>query len=197
MVQDDLAGRGIQDQRVLDAMARVPREQFVPHALAAEAYADRALDIGAGQTISQPYIVAVMTEAAAVEPTDRVLDVGTGSGYHAAVLALLAASVVSIERLPDLSAAAARRLAALAIQNVRLVVGDGTRGLPDQAPWDAIVVAAAPTTVPYALRHQLADGGRLIIPVGPPDHQRLLRLERRGAGYVERDLGAVRFVPLI
>ena len=197
MVQQDLARRGIRDPEVLAAMGRIPRERFVPPALTHLAYADQPLDIGQGQTISQPYIVALMTEAARVQPDDRVLEVGTGSGYQTAVLAAQAAHVDSIERLPAHVAAARRRLADLGITNVTLHTGDGAAGLPGLAPFDVIVVTAAAPHIPPALREQVAVGGRLVIPIGDRDRQRLTRLERSESGYVESDLGAVRFVPLI
>ena len=197
MVQRDLSGRGIRDPRVLAAMGAVPRERFVPAPLAARAYDDAPLGIGEGQTISQPYIVGLMTEAAALAPGDRVLEIGTGSGYQTAILAALAHHVHTVERLPPHADAARRRLEALGITNVTVHVGDGAEGLPAEAPFDAIVVTAGAPTIPAPLADQLAPGGRLVIPVGPPDRQRLVRLERRPSGYAETDLGAVRFVPLV
>lgn len=203
MVAEQLERRGIRDQRVLEAMAEVPREAFVPGVPASVAYDDRALPIDAGQTISQPYMVARMTELLRVKPGDRVLEIGTGSGYQAAILARLGARVTSIERHADLSEAARERLAATAIEGVRLReielrVGDGSRGDPEGAPWDGIVVTAAAPAVPDALREQLAVGARLVIPVGPRDQQQLMVVERRA----ERDWdefsdGAVVFVPLL
>lgn len=196
MVQRDLAGRGIRDQRVLDAMGAVPREDFVPPELAGRAYDDSALPIESGQTISQPFIVAAMAEAAEVRPTDRVLEIGTGSGYGAAVLARLAAEVVTIERHPGLAETAAARLVADA--NVTVVVGDGSRGWPDRAPYDAIVVTAAAPDLPAALVDQLADGGRLVAPVGAKHGaQDLVRARRSGEEITRTDLGPVAFVPLI
>ena len=197
MVRRDLAGRGIRNARVLAAMRTVPREDFVPPAAVPHAYDDGPLEIGAGQTISQPYIVALMTEAARPEPGDLALEVGTGSGYQTAVLAALTRHVHSIERLPAHAEGARRRLAALGIGNVTVHHGDGAAGLPTYAPYDVILVTAAAPDVPAALTQQLAPGGRLVVPVGPPHHQRLRRLERGPAGYAETDLGAVRFVPLI
>jgi len=197
MVRSDLAGRGVTDRRVLAAMQSVPRECFVEPGQQAHAYDDRPLAIGAGQTISQPYMVAVMTEAARLTRRSRVLEVGTGSGYHAAVLARLAGHVWTIERIPELAAAARHRLAALGIRNATVRVADGWHGYPDAAPYDAILVAAAAPEVPAALPEQLVLGGRLIIPVGPSDHQRLLVLERSARGVETRVLCGCVFVPLI
>ena len=169
------------DERVLDALRAVPRDRFVPEALAAEAWDNVALPIGAGQTISQPLVVARMCELLALSGEERVLDVGTGSGYHAAVLAQLAGHVWSIERHRELSAVAAESLAAAGVDNVTLVVGDGAAGYPDEAPYDAINVAAAMDQVPPALAEQLADGGRLVGPVDAAD-QRLVLLRRGSDG---------------
>lgn len=194
MVQRQLRDRGIRDERVLAAMEAVPRHHFVPPGERALAYDDRPLPIGGGQTISQPWIVARMAEALEIQPDDVVLDVGTGSGYAAAVMAELAARVVTIEQ--------DRRLASRAAQvlddrdNVMVLVGDGSRGWPDEGPYDAICVAAAAPEVPQPLLDQLAEGGRLVMPVGPPHMHRLLLLRRDGDDLVEQDLGAVRFVPL-
>ncbi|WP_181707234.1 protein-L-isoaspartate(D-aspartate) O-methyltransferase [Chthonobacter rhizosphaerae] len=190
---------GVRDPDVLAAMEAVPRDAFVPEAERFRAYDDRALPIEAGQTISQPFIVALMAEAARLEPADRVLEIGTGSGYGAAVLSRLAGSVVTVERHPDLAETARRRLAALGYDTVEVVVGDGTRGWPDAAPFDAIVVTAGGPAIPAPLKEQLALDGRLIIPVGPaPGDLDLLRLTRRGPdSFDEDDLGRVAFVPLI
>lgn len=198
MVADDIVDRGVSDPRVLEAMRSVPRHRFVPERLTAAAHDDNALPIGAGQTISQPYIVAVMAEAAALTPESRVLEIGTGSGYGAAVLATLAAEVWTIERHESLATAARGRLEELGYDNVHVVCADGTRGLPDRAPFDAVVVTAGAADVPPALIDQLADGGRIVMPVGRRGgDQRLRRIRRRGDELVVDDLGAVRFVPLI
>jgi protein-L-isoaspartate(D-aspartate) O-methyltransferase len=200
-----LRRRGIRDARVLRAFARVPREAFVPVELTDRAYADAPLPIGYGQTISQPYVVALTVEALAPQRGDRVLEVGTGSGYAAAILAHLAREVVTIERIPALAAAAAARLARLGYRGVRVETGDGSLGAraapgPDRdAPqFDAICVAAAAPVPPPALLAQLAPGGRLVLPHGDEHEQRLTRITRGAAGeHVAEDLGAVRFVPLI
>jgi protein-L-isoaspartate(D-aspartate) O-methyltransferase len=196
MVEEQIRARGVRDARVLRALAAVERHQFVPEALRGEAYADRPLPIGAGQTISQPYIVARMTELARVAPGDRVLEVGTGSGYQAAVLAELAQEVWSIEILPELADRAAARLDGLGYRNVRVLTGDGHRGWPAAAPFDAIVVTAAPARVPPALLEQLAIGGRLVIPVGEGDEQVLEVWERTREGLRSRQEIPVRFVPM-
>jgi protein-L-isoaspartate(D-aspartate) O-methyltransferase len=199
MVERQLRARGIVDERVLDAIRAVPREAFVPERLLGEAYEDEALPIESGQTISQPYIVGRMTELLHVAPGDRVLDVGTGSGYQAAVLAELGCRVVSIERHADLAATARRRLDRLGYgDRVDVRTGDGSVGDPTGAPWRGIVVAAAAPVVPPALREQLdPDGGRLVIPVGTRDWQDLLVVERRGDTWTETSDGPVMFVPLI
>jgi protein-L-isoaspartate(D-aspartate) O-methyltransferase len=195
---ENLAGRGIRDGRVLEVMAELPREAFVPEPLQREAEADRPLPIGHGQTISQPLVVAFMTERLALEGTERVLEIGTGSGYQAAVLAKLAREVHSIEIIPELSARAAAALAAQGICNVHLRVGDGRDGWPEAAPFDRILVTAATPFVPPALLAQLRPGGRLILPIGEaPDVQQLRLLVKRADGTtVETDLLPVRFVPL-
>ena len=166
MVERQLLARDIEDERVLEAMGRVPRELFVPEQERRRAYADAALPIGHGQTISQPYMVARIVEALSLQPGERVLDVGTGSGYQAAVLAELAVEVVTIERIPELAEAAKRALAAGGYENVEVRVGDGTLGVPDRAPFKAIAVAAAAPDVPDTLYEQLEPGGRMAIPVG-------------------------------
>jgi protein-L-isoaspartate(D-aspartate) O-methyltransferase len=189
--------RLIRDARVLEAMRRIPRHRFVPSALEEHAYDDAPLPIGEGQTISQPYIVARMLEALRLEGGERALDVGTGSGYAAAVLGRLADEVHTIERFESLAKTAALRLEALGISNVRVHVGDGSLGLPEAGPFDAIVVAAAAPTVPTALVEQLADGGRLVIPLGQELDQVLVRLKKKGGEVLQESLDAVRFVPLI
>lgn len=195
-----LRRRGIASEAVLDAMAQVPRERFVPNHLAELAYEDGALPIGDGQTISQPYIVALMTEAAELGPESRVLEVGTGSGYSTAILSLLAGHVFSIERHDTLATAARERLETGGyLDNVTLSVGDGTLGLPEKAPFDAIIIAAAGPRVPEALRAQLAMGGRLIMPVGSASGpQKLTCVTRDGEeNFRTEDLAPVSFVPLI
>jgi len=196
MIRRDLARRDIVDRRVLAAMAAVPRERFVPREMWPDAYADRPLVIGYGQTISQPYIVALMTQAAAVTRRSRVLEVGGGSGYQAAVLATIARTVWSIERLADLARRARHVLRELGIANAYMLHGDGTHGYAAAAPYDAILVAAATDDPPPALLAQLAPGGRLVAPVGPPDVQDLVVYERTGTGVRERTLCACCFVPL-
>lgn len=193
----DLQRRGITDDGVLAAFRAVPRERYVPEAMAGRAYEDRPLPIGHGATISQPYVVALMLELARLTPDARVLDVGTGSGYAAALASRLAAEVVSIERVPELADAARSTLDELGV-DVEVVVGDGHDGWPARAPYDAILVAAAATEVPEALAEQLADDGRLVLPVGPPGGvQELVVVHRSGDRLRRRDLGGVRFVPLV
>ncbi len=198
MVERDVAARGVTQRSVLDAMAAVPRERFVPEDLAEFAYDDTPLSIAEGQTISQPYIVAVMAEAAELGPDDRVLEIGAGSGYGAAVLGRVADEVWTVERHAALAHDAAAALAGVGADNVHVLHGDGTLGWPERAPFDAIVVTAGAPVVPDALLEQLADGGRLVMPVGPETRgQELLRIRRRGDSFSEEHLGAVRFVPLI
>lgn len=198
MVQRDIAGRGVRHPAVLRAMATVPRETFLTPDLAEFAYEDHPLPIAEGQTISQPYIVAVMLEAAEVGPQDRVLEIGAGSGYGAAVLSLVAAEVWSIECHEALACGAQQALDELGYDNAHVIWGDGTLGWPEAAPFDAIIVTAGGPSVPEALLEQLDDGGRLVIPVGPETRgQELIRVRRDGDGFHEEFLGAVRFVPLI
>ena len=197
MVEGQIAGRGIRDRRVLDAMRDIPRHLFVPPDRRADAYDDRPVPIGEGQTISQPYIVALMTVALELRDTDRVLEIGTGSGYQTAILARLAAVVVSIERHASLARTAADRLRSLGLHNVHVVVSDGTEGRPEEAPFDRILVTAGAPAIPETLRSQLGDGGRLVIPVGPAGFQRLTVLERRGGHFETREGEACTFVPLI
>ncbi len=197
MVDRSIARRGVTDSRVLKAMAEVPRHLFVPKELREFAYDDTPLAIGEGQTISQPYVVALMVEALRLSPTDRVLEIGAGSGYAAAVLARLAASVQTVERHESLATAARERLARLGIPNVTVHCADGTRGWAPGAPYDAIVAAAGAPVIPEPLLDQLADGGRLVIPVGDPTSQTLIRITRAGSTYAREELGGVRFVPLV
>ena len=197
MIVTQVTGRGVRDRRVLAAMAWVPREWFVPPPLVPEAYHDNPLPIGNGQTISQPYIVAWMTAALAPRRRDRVLEIGTGSGYQTAVLARIVARVCTVERLPDLLVEAEERLRRLGLPNVETRLGDGALGWPEQAPFDGILVTAAAPHVPPALREQLAPGGRLVIPIGDAQDQELVVLRRGATGFEERRLGGVRFVPLI
>lgn len=198
MVERQLKTRHIGDARVLAAMGEVPRERFVPEGVRHCAYDDGPLPIGEGQTISQPYIVALMIEAAGIEPGERVLEVGAGSGYAAAVMSRIAGRVFTIERYETLADGATRRLAALGYANVDVILGDGSLGLPEEAPFDAILVAAGGDRVPEALKRQLAIGGRLIVPVGGASLQTLMRVTRIGQeDWTEDDLGRVRFVPLI
>ena len=199
MVERQIEARGVHDRRVLSAMREFPRDRFVDAALADRAYEDVPLSIGVGQTISQPYMVALMPEALGLVGTERVLEIGAGSGYGAAVLGRLAREVYTVERHPELAEVAAARLASLGFINVHVVTGDGTLGLPTQAPFEAIVVTAAGPRVPPALLEQLSVGGRLVIPVGEkPDLQRLLRIDREGPDRLRHtDLGGVAFVPLV
>ena len=199
MVERQIAARGIRNPRLLDALRHVPREAFVASDYGSRAYGDHPLPIAAGQTISQPYIVALMIEAAGIGPSDRVLEVGAGSGYAAAVMGLVAAQVIAIERKPELAAAARERMERIGYGNVAIVEGDGTRGWPEGAPYDAILVAAAGGQIPQALIDQLAPGGRLVMPVGGRAWvQQLVKLTKLADGRTEREnLGEVRFVPLI
>jgi protein-L-isoaspartate(D-aspartate) O-methyltransferase len=197
-IDEQLVARGIRDPRVLDAMRRVPRELFVPEVSQPLAYADRALPIGSGQTISQPFMVAVMTEALMLEGREQVLEIGTGSGYQTAILAELAAHVVTIERRPELAGAAWATLTSLGYKNVEVVVGDGTLGLAGRAPFDRILVTAGAPRVPEALAQQLSDRcGRLVIPVGTPAQQWLTIVVREGERITETMRDACIFVPLL
>jgi protein-L-isoaspartate(D-aspartate) O-methyltransferase len=194
----DLRRRGISDQAVLRAMDEVPREHFVESALVGEAYVDRALPIACGQTISQPYLVAYMTEQLGVQPDHRVLEIGTGSGYQAAVLSRLAREVVSIERYRTLAEVARSRLATLGFRNVEVRVGDGLLGVPERAPYDRIMVTAAAETIPDELVEELAENGVMILPLGPHDGaQRLIKLTKNKDGLKQEELIGVRFVPLL
>lgn len=197
LLVEDLRRSGIADERVLDVIGRVKREAFVPADLSDRAYENVALPIGQGQTISQPYVVALMTQALGLTGTERVLEVGTGSGYQAAVLAELTRAVVSLERVPELMVAAGRVLDALGYTNVELHLANGTLGWPAEAPYDRIIVTAAGPDVPPALLAQLGPEGCLVMPVGTLKAQRLVLVRRTGNGFEETALGGVRFVPLV
>jgi protein-L-isoaspartate(D-aspartate) O-methyltransferase len=195
MVADQIAARGVRDAQTLDAMRRVPRHLFVPRDMQREAYGDHPLAIGHEQTISQPYIVAFMTEALGLRGGETVLEVGTGSGYQAAVLSLIAARIFTIEIVPELAAEAEERLKRLGYANVTVRAGDGYLGWPEQAPFDAIVVTAAAPRVPDPLKAQLKDAGRLVLPVGD-ESQELMVVTRRGSRFEESRVLGVRFVPM-
>ena len=197
MVERQLRRRGVADERVLSAIGRVPRELFVPEGLRSHAYDDGALPIGHGQTISQPFVVATICALLGLDGHERVLDVGTGSGYQAAVLAELAAEVVTIERVPELAEEARKRLREAGYPRVEVRVGDGSLGVPERAPFDAIAVAAAAPSVPRALYEQLSDRGRLVLPRGSRRGQDLVLVLRTPDGAVERASIACRFVPLV
>ncbi|MFH1419438.1 MAG: protein-L-isoaspartate(D-aspartate) O-methyltransferase [Planctomycetota bacterium] len=197
MVASQLAARGIRDGRVLDAMGNLAREAFLPPNISSRAYEDRALPVGHGQTISQPYIVALMTELLSLDPTHRVLEIGTGTGYQTAILARLTHHVFSVERIEPLSTAAAARLRDLGITNVTLRVGDGTLGWTEHAPFDRAIVTAAAPSVVQPIVEQLVEGGKLVIPVGDDYSQRLTVIERHRGKIVEHPSIAVRFVRLI
>ena len=197
MVERQLRRRGIEDERVLAAMGRVPRELFVPAALRRRAYADSALPIGEGQTISQPWIVAAICQALRLEGEERVLEVGSGSGYSTSVLALLAREVIGIELLPVLAAGARRAIAELGLGNTEVIVGDGGLGLPDRAPFDAIAVHAAAPAEPRTLLGQLAEGGRLVVPISTGSADVLTAFRRRGDRLDREEIGPCRFVPLL
>ncbi len=197
MVERQLRRRGIGDERVLAAIGSVPREEFVPEAVRSRAYADSALSIGEEQTISQPWIVAAICQAMRLSGSELALEVGTGSGYSAAVLSLLADHVVSVERHEALSGGAAQALSSLGISNVELLVGDGSLGVPDRAPFDAIAVHAAAPAPPPALLGQLAEGGRLVIPIASGEADLLTVLRRQGDEVTRETIGPCRFVPLI
>lgn len=198
MVERQLKGRDITDARVLAAMGKVPRHRFVPPSLAGEAYADHPLPIGEGQTISQPYIVALMTQLLELKGPERVFEVGTGSGYQAAVLAELVKQVYTIEILPGLAKSAASRLKALGYTNVQVRAGDGYQGWPDQAPFDAVIVTAGASHIPQPLIAQLKEGGRLVIPVDVAlGYQELLQCRKERGQLVKKSIAPVRFVPLI
>ncbi len=198
LVEETMRRRGIKDERVLKAMETVPRHEFVPETYRSQAYGDHPLPIGYGQTISQPYIVALMTELLELEDGDKVLEIGTGSGYQAAVLAELVGEVWTIEIIPELAEQAAERLQRLGYDAVHVRTADGYFGWPEEAPFDAIIVTAAPDHIPQPLLQQLTDDGRLVIPVGPPGgYQTLWQLVKEGENVKAVNIGGVRFVPLV
>jgi protein-L-isoaspartate(D-aspartate) O-methyltransferase len=197
MVRQQIEARGIRDPRLLEVMRDIPREIFVPPRVINQAYWDGALSIGRGQTISQPYIVALMTEALKAGPDDVVLEIGTGSGYQAAILARLCRWVYTMERVPELHQESARRLQELGLDNITFLAGDGSLGFPPKAPYQGIMVTAACPEAPPALLNQLDDGGRLVVPTGSRDHQVLYQITRRGDQFDHHRLCGCVFVPLI
>jgi protein-L-isoaspartate(D-aspartate) O-methyltransferase len=197
MVERFVAPRGVDDPRVLAAMSEVPRDRFVPEPLRSKAYGDHSLPIGHGQTISQPYVVGLMTQRLALSPEHKVLEIGTGSGYQAAVLSRLARTVYSLERIADLARSASAVLRALGYQNVSVKTFDGTYGYPAAAPYDRILVTAGVSDVPEPLLAQLAVGGKLIVPIGPPEKQRIRVIRRRRDHFAQEDGEDVVFVPLV
>jgi len=197
MVEEQIKARGITDERLLAAFRKVPRHLFVPQEAQRDAYADHPLPIPGGQTISQPYIVALMINSLKLQGHERVLELGTGSGYQTAILAELALEVFSIERLPELLSAVAQRLDALGYLNIRLSHGNGSLGWPEHAPYDAILVSAAAPDVPTPLLEQLAEQGRMVLPIGPPEGQMLNEIEKRQGTLFRRDIASCVFVPLI
>jgi protein-L-isoaspartate(D-aspartate) O-methyltransferase len=197
MVENQIAARGVRDPRVLAAMREVPRHLFIPPPYDRNAYEDSPLPIGNGQTISQPYIVAVMTELLNPKPLDNALEIGTGTGYQAAILSRVVKRVTTIERIPEVADLARRNLAALHFDNIEIIVGDGTLGYPEHAPYDVIIITAATPDIPDPLVSQLAEGGRMVVPTGARDVQDLITIERHGDTFVRQSHGGVRFVPLI
>ena len=197
MVERQIAARGVRDPRVLEALGDVPRHLFVPADQRPYAYEDRALPIASGQTISQPYIVAIMTELLEPQPHHRVLEIGTGSGYQTAVLSRLSKQVITIERHPELARMAEQVFGLLGLSNVDIRVGDGTEGLPEEAPFDRILVTAGAPSIPESLKAQLADPGRLVLPVGPSGYQHLTVIDRFGNSFEQQEREACVFVPLI
>ncbi len=197
MVREQLEGRGISNPRVLAAFLKVPRHVFVPEKLQHEAYADHPIPIGGGQTISQPYMVALMTQLTRLQGHERVLEIGTGSGYQLAILAELALEVYSVERVPELASQALHRVSDLGYLNVKMTSGNGSVGWPEYAPYDAIVITAAAPKIPQPLLDQLADGGRLVIPIGAPDSQTLVLAEKQQQRVHVKEITRCVFVPLI
>jgi len=197
MLDTQIRKRGVSSPSVLEAMAKVPRHEFVPAEFQGDAYADKPLPIGAGQTISQPYMVAAMTEALELTGSERVLEIGTGSGYQAAVLSLLAREIITVESHASLALSAQERLTDLGYTNVHVHSGDGSSGFPDAAPYDAILVTAAAPEIPSVLAGQLREGGRLVIPVGSREGQELVQARKVGGELKRRALFACRFVPLL
>jgi protein-L-isoaspartate(D-aspartate) O-methyltransferase len=197
MVETQIEDRGVHDKRLLDVMRQIPRHLFVPPTFREAAYQDRPLPIGSGQTISQPYIVAVMTEFLRLGEGDRVLEIGTGSGYQAAILSRLAKTVVTVERLPEIAEHARGMFESLGLNNITVISGDGTEGYGPGAPYNGIIVTAAAPDIPGPLVDQLAEGGRLVAPVGSRDLQQLVRLTRRDGRVVREEFGGVVFVPLL
>ncbi len=196
MVAEQLEARGIRDPRVLRAMSETPRHQFIPPEEQERSYEDQPLPIGSEQTISQPYIVALMTERLRLKPDSKVLEIGTGSGYQAAILAKLAREVYSIERIPELADRAIRWLESAGIRNVQVRIGDGSQGWPEEAPFDAVIVTACAERLPEPLAAQLTDGGRMVIPLGPSHNQVLTLIERRGDSLLSEPICGCLFVPL-
>ena len=197
MVQEQLQARGISDRRALEAFLSVPRHLFVPKELEGDAYTDHPISIGHGQTISQPYMVALMTQLLRLQGHERILEIGTGSGYQTAILAELALEVYSVERISPLAEAALKRLERLGCLNVHLSLGNGSLGWPEHAPYDGVLVAAAATDVPQPLLDQMADGGRLVLPIGGQDTQTLTLVEKHGSRIELRPITSCVFVPLI
>jgi len=197
MVEEQLRRRGISDPRVLEAMAKVPRHLFVPANYQSAAYEDRPLPIGEGQTISQPYMVAVMTQSLGLRGEERVLEVGTGSGYQAAILAELSQKVYTIERIAALTEGSRKILGELGYSNLSYRIGDGSKGWLEEAPFDGIIVTAGAPTTPETLKSQLAEGGRLVIPTGPRHTQTLYKVTRRGGRFIEEEVTGCVFVPLV
>jgi protein-L-isoaspartate(D-aspartate) O-methyltransferase len=197
MVEVQLKSRDITDQRVLEAMNQIPREKFVPKEIRFSAYADRPLSIGHHQTISQPYVVALMCQLLKLKGTEKILDVGTGSGYQAAVLSRLAKKVITIEVIPDLAKKAKEILGKLNYQNVIVIIGDGRKGSPDHAPFDKIISAAASENIPQAWKNQLKTGGQIVLPMEHGLGQKLVRVTKTNSGFKKESFGGVMFVPLV